>query len=227
MDKGVRGIQNVNLLRWAHYYGIRVHWNILWGFPDERAEDYEQQARLIPNIVHLEPPIQGLRLALYRFSPLYFDRARFGIRWLKPEASLTYVYPSSFEIEKIAYYFEHEFESQLPDGTFEPLKEAIDVWRDSWKQPERPWFQYRWSPGLLHIEDGRNPANPCLYSFEAPLAEIYVAMSDRPMSVELICNAVDLSLSIEEITEVLDLFVLKGLAVRDGDLFLALAIPAQ
>lgn len=32
MDKGVRAVQNVNLLRWARYYGIGVGWNILWGF---------------------------------------------------------------------------------------------------------------------------------------------------------------------------------------------------
>ena len=35
MDKGVRAAQNVNLLRWARYYGIDVGWNILWGFPGE------------------------------------------------------------------------------------------------------------------------------------------------------------------------------------------------
>jgi ribosomal peptide maturation radical SAM protein 1 len=31
MNKGVKAIQNVNLLRWTVYYEVRVLWNILWG----------------------------------------------------------------------------------------------------------------------------------------------------------------------------------------------------
>ena len=37
MRKGVRAVQNVNLLRWSQYYGIRVSWNLIWGFPGETA----------------------------------------------------------------------------------------------------------------------------------------------------------------------------------------------
>ncbi len=33
MRKGVTAAQNINLLRWAQYYGIEVSWNLLWGFP--------------------------------------------------------------------------------------------------------------------------------------------------------------------------------------------------
>ena len=31
MRKGVRAAQNINVLRWALYYGIDVSWNVLWG----------------------------------------------------------------------------------------------------------------------------------------------------------------------------------------------------
>ena len=44
MRKGVRAVQNVNLLRWARYYGIHVEWNLLWGFPGETEQDYADQA---------------------------------------------------------------------------------------------------------------------------------------------------------------------------------------
>ena len=44
MRKGVRAIQNVNLLRWAQYYDIDVAWNLLWGFPGETEQDYTEQA---------------------------------------------------------------------------------------------------------------------------------------------------------------------------------------
>ena len=38
-------LQNVRLMKWAHYYGIKVAWNLLTGFPGETLEDYEAQAR--------------------------------------------------------------------------------------------------------------------------------------------------------------------------------------
>src|SRR6266567_1863701 len=71
MDKGVRAAQNVNLLRWARYYGIDVAWSILWGFPGETAEDYAGQAAAAPHLVHLQPPGNSGRIWLERFSPLF------------------------------------------------------------------------------------------------------------------------------------------------------------
>src|SRR5436853_412005 len=56
MRKGVRSVDNVNLLRWTLYYRIRVSWNLIWGFPQETEEDYVAQENLIQKIVHLPPP---------------------------------------------------------------------------------------------------------------------------------------------------------------------------
>ncbi len=55
MRKGTTMLQNVRLMKWAHYYGIKVAWNLLTGFPGETLEDYERQARLMPLLVHLPP----------------------------------------------------------------------------------------------------------------------------------------------------------------------------
>ena len=96
----------------------------------------------------------------------------------------------------------------------------------AWDDARRPWLVYRLSPGLLHIEDGRDPAKPQLYEFQSPLAEIYSAISDRPLSAANIKEALHLPWSREEIADALDLFAAKGLVMRDDDLFLALAIPA-
>ncbi|MGC2779834.1 MAG: RiPP maturation radical SAM C-methyltransferase [Bradyrhizobium sp.] len=227
MDKGVRAAHNVNLLRWARHYGIDVTWNLIWGFPDEREEDYHEQAALLPHLAHLQPPNGANRIWLERFSPLYFDRERFPVERLEPEASLAYVYPSRISRESVAYFFDHTFPNELPDTVFEPILETVDAWQDAWAGAQRPWLVYRWSPGVLQIEDGRDPAAPRLYSFESPLAEIYRAISDRPISAANIREALNLPWSAEEIANALDLFAAKGLVMRDDELFLALAIPAM
>ena len=227
MRKGVRGIQNVNLLRWGRYYGVQIRWNILWGFPGEQEADYKQQEKLVRNLLHLDPPATRGRLGLYRFSPFHFDRAKFKMQRFEPEKSLSYVYPPGMRLDNVAYFFEHEFESELPEHVFEPLIEAVDDWKESWECGDKPWLVYRWSPGLLQIEDGRDQTRPYLYSFASPLAEVYVEMSDRPITAQAIRERLDLPLTAEEIADALDVLVSKGLMMREDDLFLALAIPAK
>jgi ribosomal peptide maturation radical SAM protein 1 len=225
MDKGVRAIHNVNILRWARHYNIDTSWNLIWGFPDEREEDYLKQAALIPHIVHLQPPDGTDRVWLERFSPLFADRKRFPVESLQPEASLAYVYPHTIARERIAYFFDHAFPNELPQTVFEPIIEKVAAWRAAWAVEIEPWLIYRTSSGLLQIEDGRNPAAPQLYQFESPLAEIYGAICDRPISASNIQQALNLPWSAEEIAEALDLFAAKGLVMRDDELYLALAIP--
>ena len=94
------------------YYEIDLIWNFLWGFPGETVEDYDQQAELIPAIVHLEPPdVGGMRIWMERFSPIYFDREAFPAKNIRPELSYFYVYPERFDMEKVAYFFDYELEN--------------------------------------------------------------------------------------------------------------------
>jgi ribosomal peptide maturation radical SAM protein 1 len=227
MRKGATASQNINLLRWAAYYGVEIVWNLLWGFPGEREEDYLEQIGLIHNVVHLQPPHGRNRIWLERYSPHYFDRQRFPIKRLQPESSLSYIYPAEFNRDRIAYFFDHEFEHELPDAVFGRLRQRVDDWRVAWQSEPRPWLTYRWSPGRLQIEDGRQAAAPILYSFDSPLAEMYRALSERPLTAARVKEKLGLPWAAEEIAEALELFVAKGLIMRDEQLFLALAIPAR
>jgi hypothetical protein len=149
------------------------------------------------------------------------------VKLIKPHTSLAYIYPPHIDRDKIAYYFEHEFEDELPETAFEPIQSTIRGWQNAWAQNQRPSLTYRWSPGRLHVEDRRDFAAQRLYSFESPLAEVYKALSERPLSAALVKEKLDLSSSAEEIAEALDLLAANGLMMRDEELFLALAIPAQ
>lgn len=225
MRKGVRASQNVNLLRWSAHYGVNVLWNILWGFPGETEDDYAQQAALIPHLIHLQPPIAASRISFERFSPFYSDRARFPVSRLDVPESLSFIYPDSIRREKVAYYFEHAFKEELPETAYDAVAGAVEEWKRQWKE-KAPLLNYRWSPGLLHIEDRREPAAPQLYRFGSPLSEIYAAIVDRALSPPVIRERLGLSFNEEEISEALDLFVAKGLVMRDESLYLALALPA-
>jgi len=63
MDKGIQGWQNVQLLKWARELGLRLSWSILWGFPGEKDDWYEDMAEWLPALAHLHGPPRRPRRA--------------------------------------------------------------------------------------------------------------------------------------------------------------------
>lgn len=229
MRKGVRAIDNVNLLRWAAHYEIDVSWNILWGFPNESEQDYREQAELVPWLGHLQPPASVAQIWLERFSPLYADREAYPARYVRAERSYRYVYPDDFEHDRVAYFFDFEFENTLERRATLELQQRVMQWKERWGGALRPQLLYRATPGLVEVEDARETGKPVTYHFEGPLAELYMACSERPRRAQTLASELaltDPAPSEEEVAGALDLFCAKGLMMRDDDLFLSLALPA-
>lgn len=226
MDKGVRAAQNVNLLRWARYYGIDVAWSILWGFPGETVADYAGQAAVAPHLVHLQPPENSGRIWLERFSPLYTDPQRFGLRRCEPERSYRHVYPEQVNLDRVAYFFDYEVDGALPENAYEPLRTALAAWSEAWHSEPRPALTYWSAPGFLQIHDGRHHERSGTYTFEGTLADIYLACTDRPATAAAIRDRLRLESPVTFVEEVLDEFQRRGLVFRDDKLALALALPA-
>ena len=89
MRKGVKGLQNIQLLKWCKEFGITPHWNLLWGFPHEPPEEYARMAALLPLLTHLTPPQTASAIRIDRFSP-NFDRAgALGFADVQPFAGLS------------------------------------------------------------------------------------------------------------------------------------------
>jgi len=226
MRKGVSAAQNVNLLRWAQYYHIRVGWNILWGFPGETEEDYAEQAAVVPDLVHLTPPASANRIWLERFSPLFTDLAEFRFRHRGPERSYRFVYPETIDLNRIAYFFEYELDNALPDRVYVGLRNAVQEWSATWKASRRPTLTSRSAPGFVQIDDRRPHREEGTYTFEGVLADIYSACGDRPTTAAAVREKLSLDLPIEAVREVFSEFQRRGLMFLDGSLALALAVPA-
>ena len=226
MDKGVRAAQNVNLLRWARYYGIAVGWNIIWGFPGETAADYTTQAAAVPHLVHLPPPAGANRVWLERFSPLFTDRARFPTLRRAPEASYRHVYPSTVDLDRVAYFFDYELDDVPDEGAYSALRAEVARWSEIW-QADRPppELVYRTTPGLLRIYDGR-PGRQGTYTFHDTLAAIYLACVDRPRTAMAVRRELELEVSVAAVQGAFRRFGERGLMFLDQELAIALALPA-
>lgn len=226
MRKGVRAAQNVNLLRWARYYDIDVAWNVLWGFPGETTQDYTDQQTVMPDLVHLQPPGTSGRIWMERFSPLFTESDTFRTRFRTPERSYRYVYPDTVDLDRVAYFFEYELADALPDSAYDGVRKAADEWTQAWQADDKPVLTYWSAPDFIQIYDGRHKGREGTYTFHGPLANIYLACSDRPTTASAVRDRLREDLPIGSIQEAFDEFRERGLMFLDGSLALALALPA-
>ena len=225
MRKGSRAIQNVNLLRWAEYYGMHVEWNLLWGFPGETEQDYTEQAAVIPHLFHLRPPSTVGRIWLERFSPLFTESDNFRLR-RTPERSYRYIYPDHVDLERVAYFFDHDIEDELPDSSYSAIRGATEDWSAAWSAGLPPVLKYWSAPRFIQIYDERQQGSGGTYTFEDTLADLYLACVSRPVTAAAVRRELGLRLSAAEIQEIFEEFRKRGLMFLDGQFALALALPA-
>ncbi len=134
MRKGVQAYHNIRLLKWGEELGIAATWNLLYGFPRERKQDYLQMFGMLPRLFHLQPPEAGGRVRLDRFSPLHFDGKALGVANRRPSRAYRLVYglPDS-ALDDLAYYFEFEpDDGNNPEEYGAVLNSIVQEWRDEY-----------------------------------------------------------------------------------------------
>jgi ribosomal peptide maturation radical SAM protein 1 len=223
MRKGTRAAQNVNLLRSARAAGVDVSWNWIWGFPGEESAEYVRQARLVPRLHHLQPPVGFGRIWLERYSPLFQDGT--AIASCSPRPGYRFSYPSSMDLDTIAYFFDYQLVDQQPDETYAELVAAILEWQRCWAEGS-PRLHTWASERLVQVEDERCPDRAGTYVLEPPLSDVYLATTDVPISAARVSRKLDGRLSLERTEAALRELAEAGIVMDDGPLFVALATPA-
>jgi hypothetical protein len=130
MAKGTSAAQNIALLRYASATGMRVHWNLLVGFPGDETIFYEETLELLPLIRHLQYPTV-CPVVFDRFSPYFDDPQRHGISELRPAAFYGEVLPESADVGAVAYHFDGTFESAIVHrlDVLERIVDEVAAWR--------------------------------------------------------------------------------------------------
>ena len=164
---------------------------------------------------------------MQRFSPMFTERAAFPVRFMQPDPRYAHVYPVNVQMEQAGYFFDYEFEQSLPDVALAQTRAIVEAWEQSWAKRPLPRMQFRLAPGLVEVEDRRNPQRPRLYSIEGEAAALYAACSDQPHSPLGLQRLLKSNSSLEFIEQRLSEFVALGLAMHEGSRFLSLALPAS
>ena len=228
MRKGTSALQNVQLLKWCREYGVVAEWNLLYGFPGETAEDYQQMLELLPSLRHLGAPTACGPLRLDRFSP-YFERpAEFGLRNLRAIESYKHLYPLDAQaLSRISYYFEFDYEPARDPALYAaPVIAHVQHWQTS---PERGGLNARRLPdGQLRLEDTRSNATTPAVTLGG-LEQVAYEYCDQVRSFAAIRTQVqrrfpEVSFREEALRQFLNSAVANRLMARQGDRYLGLAI---
>jgi ribosomal peptide maturation radical SAM protein 1 len=229
MRKGCTMLQNVRCLKWCLYYGIRVNWNLLWGFPGETEADYEKELDVLKSIGHLEPPMSCSQIWLERFSPYFTEAGKFNVRNLRPLNSYNHVYPAGVDLSSIAYFFDYEMDGTAPRGIHAATEAWVFEWRQAWYSEGRQTLTYRRTPDTLLIDFNWGPKRRGTYPLSGVLASIYELCGETMLTPKQVrqhlINSSEVDYSCEELCEAMDEFCRARLMIREGDKYLALAIP--
>jgi len=231
MRKGVTMLQNVRCIKWAHYCGLHVSWNILTGFPGETDEDYQEQLDVIGLVRHLPPPSACGRIWLERFSPYFFDRISFPIDKIRPLDAYQHIYPSEeFDLERIAYFFDYEMGDTVSEACRAELSQQVDDWKAAWMRPRKPELVYQRAPDWIQILDRRD-GELLTHSFDGFEAAIYEFCGETDRTETQVREELELSHSVTAqptaIRATLEKFCALGLMLTEDGRYLSLALPAN
>lgn len=230
MRKGCTTLQNVRLLKWCLYHRVRVGWNLLWGFPGEREENYRDEYRVLKLIPHLEPPNACSRIWIERFSPVFNDRAAFPARTLQPEPSYRYVYPDDVDLTKVAYFFDGALDDTLPDEVHQPTVDLVRRWKAEWHSDAPPTLFYRRIRDAVLIDDERDRESKGTHVFHGPMAAMYELGTATMCTVAAVTEHLreaGHAYGEDEVRWGLDEFCRRGLMIAEDGRYLSLAVPAN
>lgn len=134
LKKGLVGRQNIEFIRNISSVGIKPQYNILWGFPEDRLEDYQQLLEIIHLIPHLAPPHKFEPTYLTKHAP-YFDCAdEYAITDLKYWQVYEHVLPKEADIDKLANYYHANFscDSFTNEAIIRRIYGLVEQWQKNW-----------------------------------------------------------------------------------------------
>lgn len=235
MDKGVRAVDNVSLLKAGYINGVIVDYNLLYGLPGDEAKDYEEMLGMVPRIYHLSPPVARTQTVITRFAPLQTSPERFELNRQRHHRcydvlfSREFLAESGFDYDQFAYYFERGFTYSEVLAT---LYSQVVVQVEHWKNLHRERFVElscaRMATRSFRITDSRFGETEEYELAPAPSA-LYAVLDPRPIRVDVARKELQstLPLSDMEFADALAELEERRLIWRDGDVLLGLAVPAE
>jgi ribosomal peptide maturation radical SAM protein 1 len=242
MDKGLAGWQNVQLLKWAREFGLRLSWSILWGFPGEKDDWYQDMASWLPSLEHLQPPASTPRIRYDRYSVYHEQARRLGLI-LFPVGAMSFIYPvGPADLDNLAYFFATEpaagplryIESLKEEITNNPgvktvVKAARD-WGTAYGAGKRPVLTMEDYGDKLAITDSRSCARSGRHLLAGLARAVYLACDAAPRRDQLaaiLARDYGVGAAADHVDDVVDALLVDRLVLGIDGRVVSLALPAR
>lgn len=219
MGKGVSALQNIQLLKWCKELGLKVSWNILWGFPGEDPQEFHQMAELLPYLAHLPAPQAGCRIRLDRFSPNYEMAKQFGITKVKPHPAYFHIYPLAPEaVANLAYYFDYDYSEH---------RDVMSYTNDLWHEVKK-WCDMQEQSDLFYADNGSHlliwDLRPAAVQPLTVLNGLQRTLYEKCQTPQTL-NDLERLIQTKSIEALLDPIIHRKLMIQNQKSYLSLAIP--
>lgn len=225
LGKGTTAVHNVAFLRSCHELGLHVGYNLLVDLPGSHPEDVKKHADLVGRLRHLPPPLLAVPVQVLRWSPYHEHPEAHGLAELRPARLYGEIYPPGADLPRLAFVFEA---SRPGDPRRKPwerrLRQAVDAWRKAW-EGRPPRLEWRSQGAKSEILDTRG-----WWTRRHRLGEVetalYRALMERPLKAERLRASAPADWDEARVRRFLGWLDVRGLVVRSGELWLALALTA-
>lgn len=231
MKKGSSALQNVMLLKNCAHYDILPVWNLLIGFPGEKAEVYRKYVEDIPLLLHLPPPTGAYPVRFDRYSPYFMHADEYNLD-LHPFDFYRLVYPFDEDaLYDLAYYFmDHNFSAEYFGemmAWINQINAKITLWQQCWSATEpskRAALYLTTTDDGATIHDSRS-GELIEYPISAACHQLLATLNQAMPQKRLYTDLPTLSSSV--IDRELAFCQEKGLLFQEGERLLSLVQPRQ
>jgi ribosomal peptide maturation radical SAM protein 1 len=234
MAKGVRAIQNVQLLKWGHLDRVVINYNLLFGFPGDQAAEYRWLVEHMPRLYHLIPPVSRAEVALTRFAPLFEDPERFGLPGRAPAHSYyrllfsdAFLQETGFTLDNYAYYFDRNYTFSLELAElYAQLVIQVAHWKARHLSHHVTLAYVRRGEDYVFL-DTRFDAREA-FELKGPAARLYALCDDQAIAVEeAIVRAGAEGLSRAEVEQAIDTLDRYRVIWHSDGMMIGLGIPME
>jgi hypothetical protein len=230
MGKGSRGLENLRLLLWCRVAGVGVFWNLMYGIPGEREEDYEEFLALLPAIRFLPPPNSVHQMLLERYSVYFRDPSAHGLTRLRPSPAYRHLYDLPEDaLGEIAFCFDFDLAEPQPRGHIECLQAEVQAWRREFGHGELSIRHEK--DGTAVLLDTRAGSSESELELDPLAAVVYGACDEiatYPQIVDAVARSIPSGPRRDGVIErLLAGFVERRMMVTAGGRYLSVALPAK
>lgn len=225
MNKGVSAIRQVQAMKHCRAHNVAVMWYVLVGTPGETEEMCAEVNRVIPKIMHLDPPGTVAHVMYLRYSD-YMEHPDKNVPSLRSDRGYDFVYPNENFIYRSVPLFSPEDETELSKyydyrkigPAYEELYRLTEIWRNT-----RSLLLLKDKGDRVKILDTRMIATQMFSVFEGVDASV-LRLCRNVQSGEAVVSALDGIYGSTEVRASLDRLTEDSFLLNIGKEYLTLAV---